>query len=103
MKGVPQSAERLSECEFQFELFPHFGTLVRKGAVSKYYNIKTIKFLKRMYQKGWVLRDGTVVPLEFGYYGGKNHLFTFTGSDYERQGLELKDSAQEKFLLSRFG
>jgi hypothetical protein len=56
-----------------------------------------------MYQKGWVLKDGTVVPLEFGHYGGKNHLFTFTGSDYERQGLELKDFAQEEFLLSRFG
>ena len=103
MKGVPRSAKRISEEQFQFDLFPHFGTLVRKGAVSKYYNIKTIKSLKRMYQKGWVLKDGTVVPLEFGHYGGKNHLFTFTGSDYERQGLELKDYAQEEFLLSRFG
>jgi len=100
MKGVPRTAKRISDHKFQFELFPHFATMLRNGALSKYYNVKTIKSLKRMYQKGWVLKDGSIVPLEFGYYNGSNHLFSFTGSKYEKEGLELKNYAQEPYLFS---
>jgi hypothetical protein len=63
LKGVPRSAQKLSEGVYSYMTFDRFRTRLRRGTPDMIRQREVIKTVKRVYDKGEVLSSGEVKPL----------------------------------------
>ena len=62
-KGIKRSDEYLGNNTWRQIMWPKIGTLIRRNSLTRYFNIKRVKHLKRQYDKGYILPGGVVKPL----------------------------------------
>jgi hypothetical protein len=63
IKGVPKNAKKIHQNEYEMFRFDKINTAIHNGNMHEIEQKKMVKILKRNYEKGIVLDDGTVTPL----------------------------------------
>jgi len=64
LKGIPTNARKISDSEYEVEIFPKPLSDLREGIQKPYQTIKRVKKLKRVYNKGIVTSTGRVIPIK---------------------------------------
>lgn len=64
LKGIPTNARKISDSEYEVEIFPKPLSDLREGIQKPYQTIKRVKKLKRVYDKGIVTPTGRVIPIK---------------------------------------
>lgn len=104
-KGVKKSSRQISENEFETEIWPHLNYFIKKGRLVGYMNYRQLKKLHRQYNKGWVIENGTVLPLILKADKEKNNWVTAwedTEYSWEYTLLNLDQPAVVKKAFRRF-
>lgn len=64
IKGVPKSAHQIDETTYEYLHFMRFRTKLRKGLLNQQVAERVIKRLRSKYDKGIVMANGRVIPLQ---------------------------------------
>jgi len=62
LKGIPRKATPIGEGAFAFDMWPTMKGLLRKGDLTRYYIVPTVRRLKRNVTWGWADAEGRVHP-----------------------------------------
>jgi len=64
IKGIPARARQIDDNTFEFDQFMRFRTKLRKNMLNCQVVVKATRTLSRVYDKGQVLPNGSVIPFE---------------------------------------
>lgn len=92
LKGVPADAIQLAERMFEMLQWPTFKSAMNNGNIQGFANRRVIKTISPEYAKGWVLKDGTVKPLQFRIEQEENLMLPWEETDFTTLG-ELEEEA----------
>ncbi len=101
-KGVKKGSKQISDDEFETEVWPHLNSFIREGLIAGYHNVKRIKKLRRQYDKGWVLSDGRVVPLQLTADSTGTWIIPWEETIYCRQGKWLANPEQPSCIKKAY-
>ena len=101
-KGVPKTAQRLSENKWLYTFWPRISTLIRHNSLDRYFNIEMEKELKRQYLKGWVSESGRVLPFEVKVLDGKTVIVPWEETSYAKRGIRLANEVQKEWVAKEF-
>lgn len=101
-KGVKKGSKKIAENEFETEIWPHLNSFIREGLIAGYHNVKRIKRLRRQYDKGWVLSDGRVVPLQLTADSTGTWIIPWEETLYCRQGEKLANPEQPAWIRKAY-
>src|SRR5690606_25186477 len=92
LKGIPADALQLAERVFEMLQWPTFKSAMNSGNIGSFANRKVIKTISPEYAKGWVLKDGHVMPLQFRIDHDENVLVPWEETQFATLG-ELEEEA----------
>lgn len=102
-KGIKKGSRQISDNEFETEIWPHLNSFIRAGMIAGYQNVRRKKILRRQYNKGWVLADGRVVPLQLtAESDGTTWVLAWEDTLYYQQGERLADPEQPEWIKKTY-
>lgn len=90
LKGISASARQLAENVFEQLQWPSFRSAMNTGNITWFANRQVVKQLSPEYSKGWVLKTGEVVPLQFTISEGENKPVGWEDLGHTLNELELE-------------
>lgn len=92
LKGISSDAVQLAERVFEMLQWPTFKSAVNSGNIERFSNRRVVKTLSPEYAKGWVLKTGKVMPLQFRLDRGENLMLPWEETGFSTLG-ELEEEA----------
>src|SRR5690606_4833030 len=92
LKGISADAIQLAERVFEMLQWPTFKSAMNGGTIERFANRKVVKTISPEYAKGWVLKTGDVMPLQFRLEQEENHMLPWEETGFAPLG-ELEEEA----------
>lgn len=101
IKGLPREREELGPRTYRATYWPGIPWQLAHGKPGTYLRPLLTVHLGDHYDRGWVLSDGRVVPLETRWGKRGLRILAWDRTSYARAGLELMDPAQGPRIAAR--
>lgn len=101
IKGVPKERETIGHREYRAVYWPGIPWQLANSKPGTFTRPIVEIHLDDTYDRGWVLSDGRVVPLEAEMKDGVTRTIPWRRSIYARSGLELADPEQATRIAAR--
>lgn len=101
IKGLPRDREKIGPRHYRARYWPGIPWQKMNARPGTYVRPILEVRLGDNYDRGWVLSDGTVRPLEVTMHAGRARILPWPRTSYARGGLELADPEQASRITPR--